>query len=99
MSTKQFTRKGSPARNLSTSKSAIKRASAKAGDEASRTDLPAILGNFADARAVIETACRSLENDCSEETSALRAGLRMFNDAYDEFDVAIHCLSRSRPLA
>jgi hypothetical protein len=47
---------------------------------------------------VIATTCRSLENsdDYTQETSALRIGLRLFDAAYNELDQAINRLALAR---
>jgi len=63
-------------------------------------DFPTLLGRFSTARAVIETACRSLETGerHTEETTALRVGLTMLDAAYNEFDFAIDAIdSKSGP--
>jgi hypothetical protein len=53
----------------------------------------AILGCFAEARAVIETSCKALENDeerqTGDEVMCLRTGLAMLDAAYDALDLAI----------
>ena len=55
-----------------------------------RPDLGVILGSFAEARAVIETACKALEADeHGDEVMALRTGLTMLNAAYNAMDIAI----------
>jgi hypothetical protein len=88
-------RKGVRAESRPTQKPARKGSPAKSVPETIRhrqsPDLQDLLGHFSDARAVIEIACRSLENsrDCIEEASALRTGLKMFDGAYDRLDIAI----------
>lgn len=59
------------------------------------TSLAELLGRLSDARAVIETACRAMENgdDYTVEMSALRTGLKMLDEVYDELDLAITTLS------
>ena len=53
-------------------------------------DLSDILGRLADARSVIETACRAMEaEDCADEIVTLRYGLKMLDRVYDALDVAI----------
>src|SRR4051812_1187734 len=99
MATSHVNRRGAPARTPSSPKSTRKHGSAKPNAEAGQSELDEILGHFANARAVIETTCRSMENndDYTEETSTLRVGLKLFNDAYDEFDLAIIRISRAQP--
>ncbi len=94
MTTKQSTRNGYSVRKLIPAKPTRKRRSAKTVDKADLTYFLDILGSFADSRAVIETVYRSFENtdDCVEGTSTLRIGLNMFNDAYNELDMAINRL-------
>ncbi len=104
MATQKFSRRPRARTDLKgtfDSKSARNRASEKAGDDAGQPNLATALGSFADARSVIETVCHSLENcdDYNEAASALRTGVRMFNDAYNQLDTAINRLSRSRPAA
>jgi hypothetical protein len=58
--------------------------------KSTRPDLGAVLGAFAEARAVIETACKALEADeHGDDVMALRTGLTMLDEAYDELDLAI----------
>lgn len=99
MATRNLKRKGAAATKPSPSKFARKKASEKVGNNAGRDNLAATLGSFADARSVIETVCHSLENcdDYNDAASALRTGVRMFSDAYNQLDRAINRLSGSRP--
>lgn len=57
--------------------------------------LSEILGRFSDANAVVETACRAMESgeDYTVEMSALRSGLRMLAEVYDDLDRAITTLA------
>jgi hypothetical protein len=61
--------------------------------ESTRPDLGAILGCFAEARAVIETSCKALESAEERESGdavlCLRTGLAMLDAAYDALDLAI----------
>jgi len=51
-------------------------------------ELSEILGRLADARSVIETACRAMEaEDCADEIVTLRHGLRMLDRVYNELDL------------
>jgi hypothetical protein len=53
-------------------------------------DLSAILGEFADARAVLETACTAMEaNEHGPDVMTLRTGLVMLDLAYNALDLAI----------
>jgi hypothetical protein len=59
-----------------------------------RPSLGAILGCFAEARAVIETSCKALESADDERQSGdavmcLRTGVAMLDAAYDQLDLAI----------
>lgn len=62
----------------------------EAGRVYRRADLDAILGKFADSRAVIETACKAMEADeHGSEAMTLRTGLKMIDCAYNALDKAI----------
>ena len=51
-------------------------------------ELSEILGRLADARSVIETACRAMEaKDCADEIVTLRYGLKMLDRVYNELDL------------
>jgi hypothetical protein len=55
-----------------------------------RPDMGAILGQFADARAIIETACKAMEADeHGSDVMTLRTGLAMLDAAYNALDRAI----------
>lgn len=58
-----------------------------AARKSTRPDLSAFLGEFAEARAVIETACKALENDeHGGDVMTLRKGIPMLDRAYDAPD-------------
>jgi hypothetical protein len=68
-------------------------------------DFEGILGRFSDARCVLESAVRSLEEShdpssgVHDEAVCLRHGVRLIDSVYSELDVAILAVSSSKTSA